>query len=258
MTRVEPRSPTRLRAAGLVLAVLSVASLAGCATAPPPPPPPPPAPVQILSPPRPLPPPGANANFVVPPRAFNGVRQTVNTAITSSQTTWNVRSALNVAALSCQGPQYEPLVANYATFLTRFRRELSSAQTQINREFTAQYGREGRPAVDAYLTKVYNYFSLPPVHDAFCDRALALSGQVVAIAPAELNAFTAQALPSIETVFEEFFQSFERYQQELAAWEVKYGVNPPLDANALQQAIAAATPAPPAPQPLPTAGPILR
>lgn len=244
---------------GLAAGAMGILALAACATPAPPPPPPPPAPaVQIVPPPRPLPPIGANAGMILPQRAVNGVRQTINAFITPAQTTWNLRSAFNVAALNCVGPQYEPLVANYQTFLTRFSRPLATANTASLREFNAQYGREGRSAQDAYLTKVYNYFALPPVHDAFCDRALALSGQAATVAPADLDAFAAQALPSIESVFEAFFVSYEAYQRELADWDAKYGPNPPLDPYAVQQAIAAAPPAPAAPQPLPTEGAILR
>lgn len=195
--------------------------------------------------------------MILPQKAVNGIRQTVNTFITPAQTTWNVRSAFNVAALNCLGPQYEPLLANYQTFLARFEKPLANAYTATSREFNAQYGGAGRAAEDAYLTKVYNYFALPPVHDAFCDKALALSSQAVLVEPTELEGFTAQALPSLEAVFEEFFTSYERYEQELAAWEASYGAAP-LDPYALQRAVAATPPPIIVPQPLPTEGPILR
>ncbi|TCD00646.1 hypothetical protein EYB45_11060 [Erythrobacteraceae bacterium CFH 75059] len=234
---------------------------AGCAqrAAPPPAPvAPPPVTTQFVVPPRPLPPPGAPEGLVLPPRLADGVRQTVNTQITPSQTIWNLRSALNVAALNCVTPEYEPLVGNYQTFLTRFRTPLSTANRSITREFAERYGRAGRASEDAYITKVYNYFATPAVHDEFCASALALSAQAATVPPAELGAFAATALPTIEAIFEGFFNRYEQYQRDLSEWERAYGATVPVDPYELQQAVLAAQASPAVPQPLPTAGPVLR
>lgn len=259
MTCATDRLPLRWGSVRAFAGALVLTMLAACtkAVAPPPPPPPPP-PVQIVIPSRPTPPLGATPGMIIPRKVGMGARQTVNAFITPTQATWNVRSAFNVAALNCLGPQYQPILTNYQTFLTRFKAPLATANRTVSREFAAQYGREGRAAEDAYLTKVYNYFSMPQVQTPFCDRVLGLSGQVHTVAPADLNTFTAAALPSIEEVFEQFFTAYERYEQELAAWEAKYGVQGQIDPYALQRAVAATPPPAVAPQPLPTAGPILR
>lgn len=261
MTSISTGLFNRLRPAALAVASAAVLGLSACTTAPPPPPPAPPAPpVFVLPPPKPLPPAGTTGTLVIPAKLPSGVRQTVNAFITPAQTTWNLRSAFNVAALNCIKPGYESILTNYQTFLTRFRAPLAEANRAVTREFAARYGRQGRANEDAYLTRVYNYFALPPVSDAFCDRALAVSGQAVLVAPGELNNFAATALPSMEGVFEAFFVSYEQYQQDLAAWEAKYDAHASIDPYALQRAVAA-TPPPvfrAEPQPLPTAGPIIR
>lgn len=259
MTGATDRAGPRRHRPRVLVGALGVMMLAACAkTVAPPPPPPPPPPVQIVVPPRPVPPLGATQGMIIPRKVATGTRQTVNAFITPMQATWNVRSAFNVAALNCLAPQYQPILTNYQTFLTRFKTPLTAANRTMSREFAAQYGREGRAAEDAYLTKVYNYFSMPQVQTAFCDRVLGLSGQANTVAPADLNTFAAAALPSIEQVFEQFFVSYERYEQELAAWEAKYGVHGQIDPYALQRAVAATPPPIVEPRPLPTAGPILR
>lgn len=259
MTGATEGAGARWRRVRAFAGALGVVMLTACAkTVAPPPPPPPPPPVQIVIPPRPVPPLGATAGMIIPRKVGMGTRQTVNAFITPMQATWNVRSAFNVAALNCLAPEYQPILANYETFLTRFKTPLAAANRTVSREFASQYGREGRAAEDAYLTKVYNYFSMPQVQTAFCDRVLGLSGQATTVAPADLNSFTAAALPSIEDVFEQFFAAYERYEVELAAWEAKYGAHGQIDPYTLQRTVAATPPPIIVPQPLPTEGPILR
>ena len=117
------------------------------------------------------------------------------------------------------------LLDNYKLFLTNFDKQLDKANAKIEAEFREQYGdrRTGRTELDSYMTKVYNYFTLPPAKTAFCDAALALSNESVAVAPADLDSFSARAMARFEGVFEDFFRSFERYQSNLATWDRLYG-----------------------------------
>ena len=217
------KSPLRIT---ILAGALSL--LAACATAPvppPPPPPPSPPPPPPAMPMRPTPPMGASASMIVPMIAADGVRQTVNAYITPAQTTWNIRSAFNVAALNCMQPRHAAILENYKLFLTNFDKQLDKANDKIEAEFREQYGdrRTGRTELDSYMTKVYNYFTLPPAKEAFCDAALELSNESVAVAPADLDSFSARAMARFEGVFEDFFRSFERYQTNLATWDRLYG-----------------------------------
>ena len=94
-----------------------------------------------------------------------------------------------------------------------------------NPEFREKYGdrRTGRAELDNYMTKVYNYFTLPPAKEAFCDAALEMSNESVMVAPADLGSFSARALTRFEGVFEDFFRAFERYETNVATWDRLYG-----------------------------------
>ena len=168
---------------------------------------------------------GAAATMMVPQVGADGVRQTINAYITPAQTTWNVRSALNVAALNCLSPEHEGILPNYKLFLDNFDKPLDKANDAVEAEFREKYGdrKTGRAELDSYMTKVYNYFTLPPAKASFCDAALALSNESVLVAPADLESFSARALARFEGVFEDFFRAFERYQTNVAAWDRQYG-----------------------------------
>ena len=161
--------------------------------------------------------------MTIPPTGELGVRQTVNANLTPAQTTWNLRSALNVAALNCLEPEYTGLVDNYGNFLTRNAKELSATNRALQSEFRQRYGATYRDVQDSYMTQVYNYFALPPAKDAFCDVAFQISQNVALIEPSDLDTYASVALPQIESVFEDFFRSYEQYRVNLQAWDSQYG-----------------------------------
>lgn len=216
----------RLRLAALAM---GLALLAGCSAATPPPvvvapPPPPPPPVQLV-PPRPAPPGGAAA-MALPAVGLDGNRLTINSGLTAAQTTWNLRSALNVAALNCVDPRHAGILDNYKVFLTRFERPLRTTSGKILEEFRAKYGRnQGQSQFDGYMTQVYNYFALPPALDQFCDAALQVSAESTIVATADLESFATRALPQLEVVFQDFFRSYENYERNLASWTATYGTD---------------------------------
>ena len=166
---------------------------------------------------------GATTSMTIPMVAATGVRQTVNANLTPAQTTWNLRSALNVAALNCIEPQYAGLVDNYGAFLKRNARELSAANRALQSEFRQRYGGTYRDVQDSYMTQVYNYFALPPAKKDFCDVSYTVSGELLAITPTDLDTFASMALPRIERVFEDFFRAYEQYRVDLQAWDSQYG-----------------------------------
>ena len=168
---------------------------------------------------------GASALMTIPQVAPDGVRQTVNAYITPAQTTWNVRSALNVAALNCLADEHAGILPNYKLFLENFDKPLDRANDAVEAEFREKYGdrKTGRAELDSYMTKVYNYFTMPPAKAEFCDAALELSNESTMVAPADLESFSARALARFEGVFEDFFRSFERYRTNLATWDSLYG-----------------------------------
>lgn len=210
---------------GWAFVVAGIAALAGCAAPPPAPVAPPP---QIAIPPRPTPPMGSATNLTTPPVNALGVRETVNLGLTQAQTTWNLRSALNVAALNCLDPQYAPILTNYGQFLDLHEKSLRSANKELDAQFRERHGKTFIPARETYQTQVYNYFALPPTLPAFCDQAMIVSQEAAAIPAGELDMFAMTALPRIDSVFLEFFNDYDRYRREVAMWDAQYNPATPV------------------------------
>ncbi|MCB2061610.1 MAG: hypothetical protein KDE21_13940 [Novosphingobium sp.] len=166
---------------------------------------------------------GAAPNLVTPPVDASGVRHTVNVGLSNNQIVWNLRSAYNVAALNCQKPEHAGILEGYSTFLKSHSRELSSVNRELDRSFKSEHGSNYIRARESYQTQVYNYFAFPPTLPAFCDAVLAMSRREQAAEPSDLDAFAASSLPQIESVFGAFFNSYDQYRTDLAAWEARYG-----------------------------------
>lgn len=161
--------------------------------------------------------------MTIPMVGVDGVRQTVNAGLSTNQITWNLRSALNVAALNCLTTEHGTLLQNYISFLDRYKSKLSATNRALASEFRAEHGPAFRDVQDSYMTRVYNYFALPPAQDEFCDVALIVSAEALAPEVTDLDVFAMQALPRIEREFENFFRAFEQYRIDLAAWNARYG-----------------------------------
>ncbi len=167
--------------------------------------------------------------MAIPAVGADGIRQTVNYNITPEQTVWNLRSALNVAALNCQDPQHATILPAYASLLTRNKRELASVNREVTKQFRDRYGSQGQNAQDDYMTQVYNYFALPPAIDEFCNVATRVADESLLVASADLETFAARGLQSLEAVFEDFYRSYEQYRVNVAMWDARYG--PPQAVN---------------------------
>jgi hypothetical protein len=159
----------------------------------------------------------------IPPVQVDGVRHTVNFGLTPAQTTWNLRSALNVAALNCLELEYDPILQGYKALLKNQARGLSAANKTLETEFRQKYGPGFRDVLDNYMTQVYNYFALPPLRKNFCDASLAVAQESMLVAPADLDSFAARALPRIEGVFNDFFGQYDQYRIQVAQWDAEYG-----------------------------------
>lgn len=208
---------------GLILAV------AACAPAPAPPRPVviAPPPVVARPPARPVPPGGAALSLVVPPVGVDGLRQTPNRNISSNEAVWHLRAALNVAALNCQGPVWNQIASNYNKFLENNKATLTKISRAIDGEYKLRYPGENALRIrDTKLTDLYNYFSLPPVKQEFCDAALIKSGEAAAVDSRALTQFSTPALANLDAIFIRFFDSYAKYESDLAEWNRRYGQSP--------------------------------
>lgn len=241
-----------LGAAALSLLLMASAADARKKKAPPPPPPPPPQ-TWVFVPYKPTPPNNASPNFVTPAVGPDGLRASVNRNISAAQTTWNLRSGYNVAALNCLEPRHAQIVVNYRAFLRNHAKALRAANLKVDREWQGKYGPGFVKARETYMTEVYNRFAMPPTLSAFCDAALAMSVSAKTVKVGQLDNFAAVTLPTLEIVFDDFYKRYDQYKADLAAWEAKWtGYTPgthilvpvtsPLAMNAAQTATAEARP----------------
>lgn len=216
------RATTTFLRTGAALAGL--AAVAACTKAPPPPPPPPPPAAEVV-PFRPIPPSGAAYVMDVPQLGPDGRRMTVLSNMSADERIWYFRSAMNVAALNCIGPTYQPILDSYGDFIKRHGRALQ----QVNRRIEASYRKDfpvQRDAIKARektMTTVYNYFTLPPVRAGFCQAALAVANDALANPKYDPTAFADKHYRSLEVPFETFFAAYEQYQRDSAAWDAQYG-----------------------------------
>lgn len=233
--------------AGAVLSI-AIAALSGCTTPPPPPPPPP----VVVIPPKPMPPMGAPETMTIPPVNAAGVRQTVNSGISTTQAVWNLRSAYNVAALNCIEAQYAPILDGYKRFLTVYAKPLNAANKEIDKSFrTVHTGVEAIRARETYQTQVYNFFSLPPVDSGFCQAAMELTTELQTVDATQFEAYSFVGLAKMEAPFKAFFEVYEKYLADLAAWQGLYAGGPITVRPSTEQQAEIGTAAP-SPMPLPT------
>jgi len=209
-----------LRYLKLAPAAVLIGFLAACAQKVPPPPPPPPV---VVIPPQPQPPMGAPENMTIPEVAADGTRKTVNSSVSTAQAVWNLRSAYNVAALNCVEAEYNPVLEGYKSFLKVHDKSLDKADADLKKSFIASFGKTGIKQRETYQTQVYNFFAVPPVKSNFCNAAMQLAAEIALVPAGQLEGYAPQGLAKFEAPFQEFFNAYEQYRADLAAWRAKYG-----------------------------------
>ncbi len=204
-------------------AIIMLTAVAACAPAPvkvvpapiPLPAPPPPA--------MPLPPGGAALSMTIPPVGLDGVRATPNRGLSRDEQIWHFRSALNVAALNCQGPIWGQIATEYNKFIVIHKAILSKTSKAVDREYVARYpGKNGLRARDTRMTDLYNYFALPPVRAQYCDMALRKVTEANTVPKGALPEYAIGGLADIDGVFVNFYDAYVKYERDLADWNMKY------------------------------------
>ncbi len=208
--------------------LLGFAAIAACQPVAVAPTPPPAAPVFVPPPPlipaRPLPPLGAAASLTIPGLDADGTRSSPNKGIGPEETLWHVRSSFNVSALICQGAVWGRLAGDYNAFIKKHSARLSRANRAIEAKFQRENrGAAGRRARDTHITSLYNYYSLPPVKNRFCNSMIIHADEMAALNSADLKDYAAVTLPKIDAIFTDFYDSYEAYQKALADWQELYG-----------------------------------
>lgn len=94
---------------------------------------------------------------------------------------WNLRAALNVAALQCQFAKTLLTLPNYNTILKDHSVELNSSYATLTKYFmrTHKTAKAGQMALDQYGTRVYSSFSAVHAQLTFCAAADDVSHDVI-------------------------------------------------------------------------------
>jgi hypothetical protein len=100
---------------------------------------------------------------------------------------WNVRAALNVAALQCQFSRFLRTVNNYNDMLKHHGEELTGAQTTMLGHFRKQAKTRGASSFDQYTTRTYNSYSTLDAQYRFCDVAGWVGRRVLALPKGQLR-----------------------------------------------------------------------
>ena len=94
---------------------------------------------------------------------------------------WNMRAALNVAALQCQ---FEPsllTVQNYNAILADHKQELAQSYTVLGKYFerVAKTKKEGQNALDQFGTRTYSGFATVAAQYGFCTTASSIGREAL-------------------------------------------------------------------------------
>jgi hypothetical protein len=116
---------------------------------------------------------------------------------------WNIRAALNVAALQCQYSPYLATVKTYNAMLKHHSEELSRAQATLVAHFKRYDGAKAINSFDQYTTRTYNSYSTLDAQYSFCEAAGRVGREVLATPRDKLGAEAIRRAPEIREAFAE-------------------------------------------------------
>lgn len=180
--------------------LLAAAAVAGCTSQP--------RVVPVVSAPPSAPAaaaPSGYGNLVVPARLADGSYVTPNRGVSTAAVVWHLRAGLNVAALACRGPVEAELVAGYNALLHRHRADFDRAYRALGSEHGSA------AAFDGAMTRLYNYYALPPAQPGLCAAAQAVLADAATVPTGGLEAFAPNALARIERPYTQVFAAQEAW-----------------------------------------------
>lgn len=209
-----------------IIVVGLLASVAACAPKPVAPPPPPPKPVVVVIPPRPLPPGNASLTQILPGRGIDGRFVTANSSISGDRAFWQLKIALNVAAIGCRGTEEATLVSAYNNIIKAHAKVIKSTEKTVISDLGKANKTNGIKERDRLSTQLFNYFAQPPAQRAFCARANEVAQLVSATPTAQIIEQSPAHLARLDQPFLDFYEAYARYQLDVAAWDAKYAPPP--------------------------------
>lgn len=154
---------------------------------------------------------GGFPGMVIPARLSDGGYPTPSRNLTPDAATWHLRAALNVAALACRDDG-DALVAGYNAMLASRRAALAAAEARYAAEWRASGRPDWRDGYDDAMTRTYNFYSQSFARPRFCAAAAATLADMAPVADADLPAFAAQRLTTLDQSFTDFFAAYDAWR----------------------------------------------
>jgi hypothetical protein len=137
----------------------------------------------------------------VPPGGFMVPKEVVlknpTPAEREANAVWNIRAALNVAALQCQFSPFLRTVKTYNSFLQAHSEELSRAQATMIDHFKRTGGAKAQTNFDMYTTRTYNSYSTLDAQYAFCEAAGIVGRRALSVPKGKLGEVALANYPQI-------------------------------------------------------------
>jgi hypothetical protein len=121
--------------------------------------------------------------------------------LSSAETVWHMRAALNVAALACRGVDGADTVRLYNAMLHDAATPLAAAAAGTEQAYRERFAAAWQDAEDGAMTRLYNGFAAQNGHDAFCATAHTVLRGVASVEPSDFANFAAAALAQLEAPF---------------------------------------------------------
>jgi murein DD-endopeptidase MepM/ murein hydrolase activator NlpD len=129
------------------------------------------------------------------------IAQTMTSAEAKAEAVWQMRAALNVAALQCQYDPVLKVVDNYNQFVTRHKSELETARTTVEDHYRRRYGKAWAGQFDRYNTRNYNGFSATRVQVAYCNKMGEVGSRTLTMEAGTLSLYAQTTVPEIRAIF---------------------------------------------------------
>jgi hypothetical protein len=110
---------------------------------------------------------------------------------------WNLRAALNIAALQCQYLPQLGTVQIYNTMLRQHAAELDRARLTMIGHFKRYDGARAQNSFDQYTTKTYNSYSTLDAQKAFCEATAKAGKEVLELPTGGLSEAATRLVPDI-------------------------------------------------------------
>jgi hypothetical protein len=129
------------------------------------------------------------------------IAQSMTATETKAEAVWQMRAALNVAALQCQYDPALKVVDNYNQFTARHKAELEASRTTMEGNYRRRYGKAWAGQFDRYNTRNYNSFSATRFQVAYCNKMGEVGAKTVAMDAGTLASYAQTTVPEIRAIF---------------------------------------------------------